>query len=601
MKTKMHLLAAIIAIVFFTACEQDIEPDSGVQDNQDSQSIVLVENKSGGNDGVSYALHGVSIVSDIISLTEKEVTFNSTEAQISEGAFSLSDVSPELAASLKKDNILYVSLGDYAGLKRIISVEATGEGIYRLETIRAQLGEVFRGGTIDLSVDLYKASIAREKSRLKSGKAYSYEILNLQDEYDLGNGFRFNPATNISMTYTFRMAFSKTQVLPSEITNTFEVQLALNPTFNFAGSFNHRGDYELSQYIPQALLDYIKSQSFDLKIPINTLGIDSLAATLKVKDIKMPLSIEANLSNQSLLSYGLNGNYKIGYSVAINGLKPTITPIYENNLVTTNPSLSDTYGELLTSARIDITPDISILDGAYSVDGTLSLENRTSTYGNISLPGKTPAFGSKAVNIAKLIANIDLILLKVPVTIINTEEELWNIGTIVKSVVYSDLKYVLPTSYTDDYGILGNIIQTGSFKRIYKDTELSLNYKYPILGKKIPDELIISYDIYAENGTTKLNSVKDAIIHPTDITTDSFKFRQDILFSGETTYEKIGEEKKKIGFITITVPIFGNVSRCQSKSYIKNVVIKDNNGYVYEGIFNTAKNVMENNIEISKP
>ncbi|MDR0750135.1 MAG: hypothetical protein LBF62_11305 [Tannerellaceae bacterium] len=602
MKTKVHFLAIIIAILSFSACEQEfIEPEGGIRNNQDYRSVVSVENKNGENDGVGYAVHGVSMVSDVISLTEKDVTFNSTAEEISAGSLNLSEVSAELAVSLKKDNILYIRLGEYTGLKKIIGVEAAGKGVYYLETTPAQLGEVFRSGTIDVSVDLFKASIAREESRLRSGKAYSCEILNLQDEYDLGNGFKYNPATNINMTYTFRMAFSGTQILPAEITNAFEVQLAVNPALSFAGSFNCISSYELSEYIPQALLDYLKSQSFDFKIPINTLGIDSLAATLKIKDIKMPLNIEANLSNQSLLSYGLNGSYRIGYTVAINGTKPMVTPIYENNLVATNPSISDTYGELLTSAKIDIAPDISVLDGAYSVDGALSFENKTSTLGNISLPGKAPAFGSKSVNLTKLIANIDLILVKIPVTVINTEEELWDIGTIVKSVVYSDLEYILPSSYTDDYGILGNIIQTGSFKRIYKDTEFKLNYKYPILGKKIPDELIISYDIYAENGTTQLLSVKDALIRPSDITANSFKFKQDVLFSGETTYEKIGEEKKKIGFITITVPVYGNVSRCESKSYLKNIVIKDNNGYVYEGIFNTVKGIVENSIEISRP
>ncbi|MDR1623812.1 MAG: hypothetical protein LBS04_02425 [Tannerellaceae bacterium] len=603
MKTKVFFGVVITAILSFSACEQEfIEPEGGVRsNNQDYRSVVSVENKNGKSDGVDYAVHGVSMVSDVISLTEKDVTFNSTAEEISAGLLNLSEVSAELAVSLKKDNILYIRLGEYTGLKKITGVETAGEGVYHLETARAQLGEVFRSGTIDVSVDLFKASIAREESRLRSGKAYSCEILNLQDEYDLGNGFKYNPATNINMTYTFRMAFSGTQILPAEITNAFEVQLTVNPALSFAGSFNRIDRYELSEYMPQVLLDYLKSQSFDFKIPINTLGIDSLAATLKIKDIKMPLNIEANLSNQSLLSYGLNGSYKIGYTVAINGLKPTVTPIYENNLVATNPSLSDTYGELLTSAKIDITPDISVLDGAYSVDGTLSFENKSSTYGNISLPGKAPAFGSKSVNLTKLIANIDLILLKIPVTVINTEEELWNIGTIVKSVVYSDLEYILPSSYTDDYGILGSIIQAGSFKRIYKDTEFKLNYKYPILGKKIPDELIISYDIYAANGTTQLTSVKDAVIRPSDITAGSFKFKQDVLFSGETTYEKIGEEKKKIGFITITVPVYGYVTRCESKSYLKNIVIKDNNGYVYEGIFNTAKGVVENSIEINRP
>jgi hypothetical protein len=600
MKKNVFFAISVIACLFIQSCQQDDVLDNEIPNSVDLQSVVPVENKTGENDGISYVVRGLSMVSDLVTLNEENVTFDSPVEKISEGIFDLSNVPDELGRSLKKDNILYIRLGQYTGLKKITNVEATGSGVYRIEATRAQLGEVFRSGTIDVSVDLYKARLAEEKSGLRSDKSYSFEVLNLQDEYDLGNGLKFNPATDIKMTYTFRMTFSNTQILPTELTNTFEVQVAINPALSFSGSFNQIKNYELSQYIPQALLDYIKSQSYDFKIPINTLGIDSLPAKLQVKDIKIPLMVEANIFNHSVLSYALNGKYKIGYTIAIKGLKPNVTPVYENSLIVSNPSLSETYGELLTSAKIDITPDISILDGAYSVDGTLSVENKTSTYANITQPGKEPVFGSKGSIITSLGVNVDLILLQVPVTIINTEQELWNVGTIVKSVVYSDLRYTLPASYTDDYGVLGVIIQVGNFKRTYKNTEFALNYKYQIPGKKIPEELLISYDIYAENGTTKLTSVSDAVIHPTDITVNGFKFKQDVVFSGETTYEKIGEEKVKIGFITITVPIYGNVVHCQTNSYIKNIVIRDKNGYEYEGIYNTDKGVVENSILITR-
>ncbi|GHT13738.1 hypothetical protein FACS189426_19080 [Bacteroidia bacterium] len=597
-----YCLSALFAslLLLTTACEKNEIPENDFSDQV--RPKVSLTNTKGAADGVSYSLQGVSMNPDVVSISEKNARIESTKQELSAGTLKLSELSDDLSASLNAGSILYVKTDDFTALKKITGINATAGGVYSLQVEQAHLGEIFEEGTIDLSVDLYEAALAKqEKTGLRAGGLLNrfYE-LDFQDEYDLGAGFRYNPATNIKMSYNMKLSFVRNQILPSEFSSIFELQVAINPALNFAGSFNSIDNYELSQYIPEALLDYIKSQSFDFKIPINMLGIDSLAATLKVKDIKMPLRVEANLSNQTAFSYGLNGNYKIGYSVAIKGTTPKITPVYENNLVATNPSPSDTYGELLTSSTIDITPDISILDGAYSVDGTLSLENRTSTYGNISLPGQAPVSGSRGVNITKLIANIDLILIKIPVTVLNTEEELWNIGTIVKSVVYSDLKYTLPSSYTDDYGPLGNVVQVGSFKRTYKNTEISLNYKYQILGKKIPDELTISYDVYAENGSTKLASVQDAVIRPSDITANSFKFKQDIFFSGETTYEKTGEQKVKVGFITITVPVYGNVTRCQSKSYLKNIVIKDNNGYVYEGIYNTAKGVVETSIELKR-
>jgi hypothetical protein len=300
---------------------------------------------------------------------------------------------------------------------------------------------------------------------------------------------------------------------------------------------------------------------------------------LKVKDIKIPIKIEANISNESTFAYSLNGSYKIGYKIDITGLKSKVTPIYENNVVAANPSTSETYGELLTDSKIIITPDISILDGAYTVDGDLTLGNKTTTYGHVAFPGQTPVFGSKGLNTTNLTAYVDLILLKVPVEVINTETVVWNVGTIVKSVVYSDLKYTLG-SYKDNT----NILSWGIINRAY-NTEFALNYKYPVIGKKIPSELIISYDVYEDNGSTKIVSVKDQVIYPSDITANSFKFRQDIPFRGKTTIKIIPPS------ITTTY---------QTKVYIKNIVIKDRNDYVYEGIYNSTKSLVENNWEIKK-
>ncbi|MDR3217512.1 MAG: hypothetical protein LBU22_00785 [Dysgonamonadaceae bacterium] len=580
--TKKNLLTLLgLALFLFTACEKDLllEQDlNGVQDQ--TSSSIIAGNKSGENNGVSYAVKDLSVNPNVVLLNAGNVKIESSKQELSGGSLRVSGVSDELAASFTTSNILYVKSDNYAGLKKIVSVSKTGEGSYDIETVRAQLGEAFDGGSIDVSVDLYKASLAKKKElALRAGYDASHEILNLQDRYDFGNGLTYNPATNIKLLYSLQLKFSKTQILPTEFSNTFEVQLAINPQVNFVGSYNNIKEYELSQYIPQEVLDFIKEQEFEFQIPINTLGIDTLPAVLKVKDIKIPLVIEANISNESAFAYSLNGSFKVGYTVKITGVKPKVTSIYENKIVAVaNPSTSETYGELLTDSKIIITPDISILDDAYSVGGDLTLGNKTTTYGHVAIPGKSPVFGSKGVNTTSLTAIVDLILLKVPVEVINTEKVLWNVGTIVKSVIYSDLRYTLG-SYKDNTNIL-----SWGINRAY-DTQFTLDYKYPIIGKKIPSELIISYDVYEDNGSTKIVSIKDQVIQPTDITATSFKFRQDIPFRGKTTI--------KIFPPSITTTY-------QTKAYIKNIVIKDRNDYVYEGIYNTAKGVVEKSWEIKK-
>jgi hypothetical protein len=89
---------------------------------------------------------------------------------------------------------------------------------------------------------------------------------------------------------------------------------------------------------------------------------------------------------------------------------------------------------------------------------------------------------------------------------------------------------------------------------------------------------LISYDVFQDNGTTKITTVTDHEISLTGITADSFKFQLGVPF--------------KLGGLLLTTP--------QSKSFIKNIVIKDHKGYVYNGIFNSSKNIVENEFEIKR-
>ena len=567
--TSKRLFAALFvtAFLFMIACnkEQFFDDDFSVDSTPTAQSIGAV-NTSGETNGISYSLKGLTVNPGVVAINEENAKVESDLQEITNGTLKLSVFSDEIAASLNTGTILYVKANNFTVLKKITGAEKSGDGSYLLSIEQAQLGEVFEEGRIDVSVDLNKVAF-RNANNLNLS---NFHEINLQDEYDLGNGFKFNPATDIKLAYNFSLSFVKNQILPSEFSNIFEFQLNINPDFNFEGSINKVSNYELAQYIPAAMLDYIKSLEIDYNIPINTLGIDSLPSKIKIKDIHIPLTIEANLSKQSRFSYGLNGAFRLGYKINVNGLKAQSTPIFENTFGITNPSASsDIYGELLTNSKIIIEPAVTILDGAYTAGGDITMETSTTTYGNVSIPNQPPVvFGSEGI--IKISANVlvDLLLIKIPVNILNQETVIWNVGNIVKSVTYSDMTYKVSSSYST------NLLITS---RVYT-TDFTLKYKYPIIGKRVPDKLLISYDVFQDNGTSKITSVTDQEITLSDITADSFKFQLGIPF--------------RLGGLLLLTP--------QSKSYIKNIVIKDHNGYVYNGIYNSSKKIVEDSFEIKR-
>ena len=563
MTYKSFFAVLFSALLLTTSCskEEFFDGDFSNEPKSSLQSTSKI-NVTGETNGISYSLKGLSINSGVVAINEGNATINSNLQEINNGFLKLSVISDEIVGSLNKGVILYVKTDNFTVLKKITAVEKSGTDAYLLSIEQAQLGEVFDEGTIDMSVDL-------NNSFLRSAAVSKYHEINLYEEYDLGGGVKFNPMTDIKMVYNFKLAFIKNQVLPSEFSSSFEFQVDLNPDLKFGASINKISAFELTKYIPSSFLDFIKSFEIDYDIPINTLGIETLPAKIKIRDINIPLIIEANLSKGSALIYGLNGSFKLGYKININGLKATTTPVYEGSFASSAPlAYSDMYGELLTDLKIVISPAVTILNGAYTAGGDLTLETATTTYGNISLPNKPVVSGTKGT--AKISANIlvDLILLKIPVNVLNQEIELWDLGKIVKSVTYSDMTYKVSSSYTT------NLLITS---RLYT-TDFTMKYKYPILGKKVPEKLLISYDVFQDNGTTKITSVTDQEISLTGITADSFKFQLGIPF--------------KLGGLLLTTP--------QSKSFIKNIVIKDSKGYVYSGIFNSSKNIVENEFEIKR-
>lgn len=565
--TQRHFFTTLFvsALLLVTACSKEQFDDLSGKPTSNEQNANAI-NTTGETGAISYSLSGVTINPDVVAINEGNALVTSDLTEITGGILKLSALSEEITASLNPGAILYVQAKNFTALQKITEVKKSGN-IYLLSVEQAQLGEVIQEGTINMSVDLNKASnFFRQASDVE--QSYYHEI-NLHDEYDLGDGVKFNPATDLKLAYSFKLTFIKDQVLPSEFTNTFELQVDLNPILSLTGSLNKIGSYELTKYIPASVLDYIKSIEIDYNIPINTLGIESLPAKIRIKDIYIPLELEANLSNQSILTYGLTGSFKLGYTVKMNGPQAQSTGHFESTFTTSRyPSISDVYGELLTNSKIIIEPTVTILNGAYTAGGNVTAETITETYGNIVVANQPPVSGSKAVT--KITGNIlvNLLVVKFPVTIINQEIEHWNIGKIVKSVIYSDLAYKVSSSYST------NVLTTS---RVYT-TDFTLKYKYPIIGKRVPSKLFISYDVYTDNGTSKITSVTDHEITPADVTADSFKFQLGIPF--------------RLGGLLLLTP--------QSKSYLKNIVIRDNKGYVYNGIFNSSTNKVEDTIEIKR-
>jgi hypothetical protein len=549
-------------LLFAVSCEKEQfhrKSDSASQELSDAPVT-----KSGEENGVSYSLNGLVINPDVVIINDENAEIESDMQEIFGGILKLSNLSNELAQSLKTGTVLYVNTGDFTTLRKITAVEKTGNNCL-LSVEQAQLGELFNGGSIDVSVDLNKSAALRSAD----GKNLydKYLEVNLQDEYDFGGGIKFNPSTDIKMTYNIRLEFSKYQALPTVFSSIFECSLAVNPTFHFENSINGLYNFELAQYIPETLMEFIKAQEINIDIPINTLGIETLPAKISIRDIQIPVTVEANLSEEGTVGFGLNGTFKLGYKININGLVPRVTPVFENAIAGSFPSDVNLNGEVITNSKIIIDPVVSILNDSYRAGGDVVVE-KSGIMQSCNTLLKQSAVGAEVnANVAATVL-VDLLLIKVPVNILNQEIANFNYGQVNKSMALSDMTYNVTSTNSTNLLITSRLFATN----------FTMKYKYPTLGKRVPNKLLISYEVFQDNGTSRITSVNNQEITLTDITADSFKFRLDVPF--------------RLGGLLLTTP--------QSRSFIRDIVIKDHNGFEYQGIFNSSKNVVENNFEIRR-
>ena len=552
MKNKVpFLLLSAVAFAFFSCSkEEPVSPNVPV-----AAQPAHVLSASGHADGVTYSLDNLALNPEVIALNADNSTLLSSAEELAGGVIRVSTDLP-----LGEDGVLYIRSGEYTGLRKVSSVLQSAPGVYLLETTPAQLGELFEGGAINLSLDL------GEITRAVYGFDRSLEILDVQDEYRW-EGLTYNPATNVKLALNMQMEFKKSQLLPARFSTWFEIAPTLSPYLSTAGAINQIYSKDISELLPVELVAFLENLEFDFDIPIGVLGIESLPAKLRIDDVKIPTRIEANLSSETDFAFNVNGSFKAGYEINISGLKARTTPIYENNIVAEVPEMVvNMPGELLTNAEVVITPNVSVLDDLYSVSGDIVFGFKTETAGNASLQKAATHFASKGVFTSRMSLLVDLILTQVPVNIFNDETELWNTGAFDKRVEYSNLTWKVSSKNSNNLLLLS---------RMY-ETDFTLNYSYPILGKKIPDELLISYEVYQDNGKTRIQSVTDLVIVPTNVTADSFRFKLNIPY------------KDKLLMISF-----------QTTSYLKNVVIRDRNGYEFTGILN-SKGQIENSFAIKR-
>ncbi len=545
------LLLSALALAFFS-CSKEEPVKLNVPVAEQPANVVTAK---GQTDGVAYSLDNLALNPEVIVLNADNSRLLSSAEELAAGVIKVSTDLP-----IYEESVLYIRSGEYTGLRKVASVSQSAPGSYLLETTPAQLGELFEGGEIGLELDL------QEITRAVYGIDRSREILDLQDEYRW-EGLTYNPATNVKLAMNMQMEFKKSQLLPNRFSTWFEITPTLSPYMSTTGALNQVYSKDISELIPVELLEFLENLEFDFDIPIGVLGIESLPAKIRINDINIPTRIETNLSARTDFSFNVNGSYKVGYEINISGLKATTKPIYENSLVAEVPSMAANMpGELLTNAEVVITPSVSVLDDLYTVSGDITFGFKTETAGNASLQRAATKFATKGVFTSRMNLLVDLILTKVPVNVFSDEKELWNTGSFDKGVEFSNLSWKVSSKYSNNLLMLS---------RLY-ETDFTLNYSYPIQGKRVPDELLISYEVYQDNNKTRIQSVTDQVIVPTNVTADSFKFKLNIPY------------KDKLLMLSF-----------QSTSYLKNIVIRDRNGYEFTGILN-SKGEIENSFTIKR-
>lgn len=565
MKKIFYLFIA--GFMTLTSCSNDNDLSKDLSSTVTDPTRVI--NASGSADGVTYKLQNLTVNPDLTKISSENAIITSSEAEMKSGNFEIETSTSDVVEKLIAGNLIYLTSDEGKVYFRTIASVTKNNNSYSLKTADAHIGDLFQGGSIELSMDVQeneKALRSKNTSLLTArgnyDNSFTYDIFNNITEYK-ADGFSMSPNTSVNSVLSMKIGFGKSKLLPNEIEVYYQINSAINPYYNFAGAVNKKYSYNLIDNVPANLLDLLKKVQIDVTIPAGDL-LGDIPAKISIDEIAFPMEVEANLSKSSHFAINSNGIFKIGFAYynGIPGKKSHF--IYENTITNSKITEGDLAGEVSTDMKISIKPKIQLLDSnILDVKGNIVFGINSFTIGNGSLT-QPSAFASTGNFYSSGTFSFGALGLTVYTTELFKENKvLWNVGEYKKTMTVSNFRSVktsaLPCSGLYSYGF-----------------DVTLDYKYPITGKVLSSgNLEITYDVYSDTGTV-LETAKKVTVAAKDITANSFKFNLCIPF-------------RKINILSVA-----------KTSNIKNITIKDANGYLATGVINPATNSVYPQMTVTK-
>lgn len=542
---KFTLVVSVIFASLFFSCSDDLQTEVDLNDPQ--PKIEGLINQEGQADGVKYNLRNVTVNPKLVLLNAENSKLLSTEGEIENGIYRVEILSNDASANITVGNVLYLRNANKVYLRTIKTVEQNS-AVYELNTEDAHLGDLIESGSLEFSIDVQKAeeTLLKKSLLLRSSEYeqnFTFDILNFIKEYEAG-GMTYSPNSSLKTFFDVKIVFKKgLPIVPAEFSFVYEIKPVFNPKMTFAQSMSKEFEVNMIDYVPENLIDLLKTIELDIVIPAGSLG--NIPAKVSIEEIQFPSYIVANLTNASSLEYNVGGSLKVGYAHYNNVAGKESGFIYENTIVAEkNPDIN-INGEVASDMKIIITPKVSIIDNSILTSkGNISFGFNTVTSAikdsNKLIKGSKGVFTTSAI--------FDIYALGVPLIsneLFKDEKVLWNVGEFNNKMEFSNLKLTKPSK------IPCSILSY--------DYNISLDYKYPISGKKISGTIEITYDVYDDKNKL-LKSGEKSIFTPSNLTAGNFSFNLCIPFRADAF-------AWAAGFMRPT-------------SIIKNVVLKDSNGNV---------------------
>lgn len=543
---KCYALLSILLALFLFSCSNENHDEIVLDDTPDSGLL----NHQSQVDGVTYTLKDVAVNPDVVSLNATNsklisVTGDVYKLEIAEGA-----------ANLLPGTVLYLQTSEATHL-RIVENITVENNVFVVETSEAGLGDLFQGGSLELSVDLQKAeSKAFQLKSLSYDNGLTFDIFNAVGEYQNG-AFTASPNASVKAFFNVKVGFAgKLLKTPNEVVVTYELQTAFNPYLTFSKAVNAGYETDFMSLVPQNLTDLLKTIEIEVNIPLGDLG--TLPAKVSIADIKFPMEVSANLSKEADLRFNANGTFKVGYAYYKNVAGKTSHQIYENTMITSSYPDLRLNGEVLSDAKIIITPNILLIDASLlKVSGDIIFGMKTETSGGIETLTQNYIGGSKGEFYSQGTLSVSSLGIRLFTTDLFKEtKELWNVGAFDKTFKLSNLKIAKPSK---------SICALRSY-----NFEMTVDYRYPVMGKTVSNELVVTYDVY-DDSKKLLSGGQKVTVNPYDVTANSFTFDLCVPFKIDALALTAGFTKKT--------------------GYIRNIKITDAFENEASGIYNVDNTV----------